>query len=343
MPKRSSSPTKAGSRDDGAVERDDRRHAVDVELGERPAGALQRLGAVAAGDDQLGDQGVEGARDGLARYVAAVDAHAGTARWLPAGERAGGGHEVAARVLGVDPELDGVAADLGIVVAELLAGGDAEHLAHQVDAGDLLGDRVLDLEPGVDLEEGDRAVLADEELARAGADVARLVEDRLGRRVDALDLLVGQERRGRLLDELLVAALQRAVAGGDDDDVAVLVGQALGLDVARLVEVLLDEALAAAEGGDRLPDRRVVELGDLVQVARHLQAAAATAEGGLDRDRQAVLPGELDDLVGAARPGRPCRPPAARRPSGRCGGPAPCRRAARWQPAAGRSRSARRR
>jgi hypothetical protein len=34
----------------------------------------------------------------------------------------------------------------------------------------------------------------------------------------------------------------------------VLVGQALGLDVARLVEEALDEALAAAEGGDGLAD-----------------------------------------------------------------------------------------
>ena len=75
-------------------------------------------------------------------------------------------------------------ATVGVVVAERLAGGDPEHLAHQVEAGDLLGDRVLDLEPGVDLEEGDRAVLADEELAGAGADVAGLAEDRLGRRVE---------------------------------------------------------------------------------------------------------------------------------------------------------------
>ena len=140
-----------------------------------------------------------------------------------------------------------MAADLGVVVAELLAGGDPEHLAHQVDAGDLLGDAVLDLEPGVDLEEGDGAVLGDEELAGAGADVAGLAQDRLGRLVEPRDLVVGEERRGRLLDQLLVAALQRAVAGGDDDDVAVLVGEALGLDVARLVEELLDEALAAAE------------------------------------------------------------------------------------------------
>ncbi len=217
---------------------------------------------------------------------------------VPAGERARGRHEVAAAVLGVDAVLDRVADDQRVVVAELLARGDAEHLAHQVEAGDLLGHGVLDLEPGVDLQEGDGAVLADQELAGAGADVAGLAQDRLAGLVEPGDLVVGEERRGRLLDELLVAALERAVAGGDDHHVAVLVGQALGLDVARLVEVLLHEALATAERRDRLADRRLVELGDLFHVARHLEAAAAAAEGRLDRDRQAVLLGEGDDLVG---------------------------------------------
>ena len=284
--------------DDRAVERDDGRHAVDDELGQRAAAALERLGAVAAGDDELGDQRVEGAGDRLAVLVPAVETYAGALRRLPRRQRAGRRHEVAAAVLGVDAELDGVAADRRVVVAELLAGRDAEHLADQVDAGDLLGDAVLDLEAGVDLEEGDGAVPGDEELAGAGADVPRLAQDRLAGLVEAADLVVGEERRGRLLDQLLVAALERAVAGGDDDDVAVLVGQALGLDVPRLVEELLDQALAAAERADRLADRRLVELGDLLQGAGDLEAAAAAAEDGLDGDRQAVLLRERDDLVG---------------------------------------------
>ena len=133
----------------------------------------------------------------------------------------------------------------------------------------------------------------------ARADVAGLLEDRLGGAVQLGVLRVGQERRGGLLDQLLVAALQRAVTGGDDDHVAVAVGQALGLDVPRLVEVALDEALAAAERGHGLADRGVVQLRDLLERAGDLQAAAAAAEGGLDRDRQAVLLGERDDLVGA--------------------------------------------
>lgn len=95
-----------------------------------------------------------------------------------------------------------------------------------------------------------------------------------------------------------MAALQGAVAGGDDDHVAVGVGQALGLHVAGLVEVALDEAFAAAERCDGFAHGGVVELGDLFEGAGDLEAAAAAAEGGLDGDGQAVFAGERDDLLG---------------------------------------------
>ncbi len=66
-----------------------------------------------------------------------------------------------------------------VVVAERFAGGDAEHLAYQVEAGDLFTDRVLDLQPGVHLQKADRAVLADQELAGAGAHVVGLAQNGL--------------------------------------------------------------------------------------------------------------------------------------------------------------------
>ena len=157
---------------------------------------------------------------------------------------------------------------------------------------------MLDLQSRVHLEERDGSVRSDQKLARAGADVAGLAKDGLRRLVEQRLLLVGQERRGRLFDQLLVTTLEGAVAGGDDDHVAVRIREALRLDVAGLVEVLLDEALAAAECGNGLAGRRLELLGDLVAAARDLESASAAAEGSLDRDRQAVLVGEGDDLVG---------------------------------------------
>ena len=119
---------------------------------------------------------------------------------------------------------------------EPLPGGDPEHLADQVDPGDLLGDRVLDLEPGVDFQERDRAVLAEQELDGPGAGVAGLGADVTGRPVDPVPQPVVQARGRRLLDQLLVPPLQRAVPGRDHHDVAVGVGQALGLHVPGPVE-----------------------------------------------------------------------------------------------------------
>ena len=55
------------------------------------------------------------------------------------------------------------------------AGGDADLLAHEVDAGDRFGDRMLDLQAGVHFDEIELAVLV-EEFDRAGAAIAQLLQ-----------------------------------------------------------------------------------------------------------------------------------------------------------------------
>jgi hypothetical protein len=72
------------------------------------------------------------------------------------------------------------------------AGGDADLLAHQVDAGHRLGDRMLDLQAGVHLDEVELAVL-EQELHRAGAAILELAHRRRGELADAVALL-GIER-----------------------------------------------------------------------------------------------------------------------------------------------------
>src|SRR5690606_18892223 len=114
-------------------------HPGDLELVEGAAGALERLGAVATGDDDLRQQRVEGARDGVACGHAGVQPHAGAAERLEDLDRSGLGEESATRVLAVDAELERVPDRLRVVVVDGAAGGDAELLAHEVDAGDLLG------------------------------------------------------------------------------------------------------------------------------------------------------------------------------------------------------------
>ena len=284
--------------DHGPVERQHRGHPGDVELGQRAGRPLQGLSAAGAGHDQLADQRVEHSRDRHSGRVPGVEPHPWASWRVPGGDRARGRKEVPAGVFGVDPEFDRVPPGRRVVVTEMFPLGDAEHLAHQVDPCHFLADRVLDLQSGVDLEEADRAVLGDEELAGARAHVAGQPQDVLGGGVERLGLRRGQERGRGLLDELLVPALQGAVPGRDHHHIAVRVGQALRFHVPRPVQVPLDEALAPAERRGGLPDRRLVQLGDLVLAPGHLEAAAAAAERGLDRHREAMLGGERQDLVG---------------------------------------------
>ena len=66
---------------------------------------------------------------------------------------------------------------IGLPVAEPAAGGDADLLAHQVDAADHFRDRMLDLQAGVHFDERELAVLV-QELQRAGVAVAELATAR---------------------------------------------------------------------------------------------------------------------------------------------------------------------
>ena len=105
--------------------------------------------------------------------------------------RAGSGEEVTGGVLGAHPRLDRVAAQDDVVLGqgERLAGGDAQLQLDEVQAGHQLSDGVLDLEPGIDLQEVvlGRIVGIGDELDRAGVDIAAGLHegDRLGSELGA--------------------------------------------------------------------------------------------------------------------------------------------------------------
>src|SRR5207249_1345097 len=105
-----------------------------------------------------------------------------------------------------------------------------------VDSGHELRDGMLDLDPCVELEEPEVAAVEDE-LGGAGALVAdRAREGDRGIAHPGPQLGIECGRR-RLLEHLLVAALDRAVALAERRDVAVPVGEKLDLDVARPLEI----------------------------------------------------------------------------------------------------------
>jgi hypothetical protein len=182
--------------------------------------------------------------------------------------------------------------------------GDAQPDLDQVQAGDLFGDRVLDLQPGVDLEEGDLVVL-DQELGGGQARVAgRADELRRGRRQPGADL-AGQRGRGDL-DQLLTAPLQAAVAIAEHGHGARAVTDDLDLDVPGPGQQPLGVHPPVTEGRGRLGGTAAHGLGQLVPgelglgqpgfAGHRAQAAPAAAGHRLDH-HGAVLAQQGEHLL----------------------------------------------
>ncbi len=135
-----------------------------------------------------------------------------------------------------------------------------------------------------------------QELQRAGVAVAECGQRRGGGGAEPVACAGAQRRRAGFLQQLLVAPLQAAVALAEMHHVAVAVGQHLQLDMARVVEILLDVHRVVAERGTRLGARDAERLLERGGVARHLHAAPAAAGGGLDQHRIADLSGDVARL-----------------------------------------------
>ena len=203
---------------------------------------------------------------------------------------------------------------------------------------------MLDLEPRVHLEEGRLRRVVDEELAGPGTDVA----DRAGERQRGLAEPLAERgvdrRRRRLLEDLLVAALDRAVAFAEVDAVAVAHrtgpgsrrGGAPSTRRSRMSRSSPNAAVASRRAAASASGRRL-------GLADRAHALAAAAGRGLDeqagsrsgrRGVERVV--RLVGVVVAGRgPGRRARPPA--------GAPRPCRPSRGSRPAAGRPSGSRRR
>ena len=158
--------------------------------------------------------------------------------------------------------------------------------SNQVQAGDCLGDRMLDLQPGVHLQEVERPVAVQDELDGARAGVADRPAGGDGCRGErGAELAVDGRGRG-LLHDLLVAALDGALALEQVDHVAVGVAEDLHLDVARVRDVALQEHGAVAERGGGLAARGADRGVELRGVADQPHTTPAAAERRLDQQRE---------------------------------------------------------
>ena len=253
-------------RDQRRQERDVGDDAADVGLFQPAVEPVDRDIARRRPGDHLGQHGVVVRRDRIALAIAGVDAQAaGLGRQSPGRDLADRGHEIPGRVLRIDARLDGVAVELDLILLQRqrLAEGDAQLPFDEVDAGDQLGHGMLDLEARVHLDE-EHVLAVGDELDGAGADIVHRAR-RLSRGgADRLALGGIERRRRRLLDHLLVPALQRAFALEQRQQIAVAVADDLHFDVAGIVDVFFDQHAVVAERGLGLAlgaDDRRPELG----------------------------------------------------------------------------------
>jgi hypothetical protein len=165
------------------------------------------------------------------------------------------------------------------------SGRHVELLVDEVHVGDKLAHPVLDLEPGIDLEEPEIAIRSQQELGRRGIGQADRGGDLDAELVQPPPLVGRQTRRRRLFHELLVAALDGAVALAQGNNRAVLVADQLHLDVPGALDIALEIDGAIAEGGGgfaRCGNDSILKVGRLVHPA-HAPATAACR--GLDEHR----------------------------------------------------------
>ena len=173
--------------------------------------------------------------------------------------------------------------DVGLGEPQRCPRRDAELGGDDVDSRHPLRDGMLDLHPRVHLEEVEAAVAVEEELDRAGVHVAD--GPRRGeRRPDELGTQArGHGRRRRLLDDLLVPALDRAFALAQMEERAVPIAEHLNLDVPGADEELLEVDPAVAECALRLARGGRERVGQLPLAPDRPYALATPAGGSLDQ------------------------------------------------------------
>ena len=281
-----------------AEEGDRRGHPLHDERFERELHLGDRLVAIAPVHDELGDHRVVERWHGVPSIGMRIHAHAVAARHVEYVDLSRRRLEVPHRVLGVHAALDHVPAQRrGLLLPHRHPRRDADLFLHEIHSGQHLGHGMLHLDARVHLHEEELAVRIKEHLDRAGPHVVDCLGSAHGRLAHRCTQRGSEGGTRRLLDQLLVTALDGAVALAEVDHIAVGVAEDLELDVPRAFEVFLDVHIAVAEGRERFGAGELKGPGEIVSVARDAHPLPAPARGGLDDDREAGLHRERQRLV----------------------------------------------
>jgi hypothetical protein len=170
-------------------------------------------------------------------------------------------------------------------MAQAAAFEDLDLRLDDVEARDLFGHGMLDLDARIDLDEVESArVGVHEKLDRAGAPVLGRLADRKRRVAEGLADRRIEIGRRRALDDFLVAPLNRAVAFEEVNQAAVGVAQKLHFDVPGAPDELLQIDFILAEGGLGFPFACLDRVEEFVLAFDRPHAPAAAAPGRLEHD-----------------------------------------------------------
>ena len=263
-----------------------RRQAEDLHLTQSKLHLLKSLRASGGMRDQLGHHRVIERRNVARMVKSRVDTHALGPMHIFRASRCG--QKALGRVLGIDAHLDGHAIGTNLLLGrgQAQTGRDPDLPLHEIPSGDLFGDRMLNLQAGIDFKEEKLILRIHDEFECACITVI----DRTGTLDCGVQQLVsqgrGQRHSRRFLEHLLMATLKGTLPLKKMHDLPLAVSHDLNLDMARPVNVALNNEPAIPKIGTRQTDRLLARRGPLTRVTNDLHPLAASARAGLEQQRQ---------------------------------------------------------
>ncbi len=197
-------------------------------------------------------------------------------------------------IFGIDSAFDGRPVQLDVFLSkrQRFPAGDANLGFDQVDPGHHFGHGMFHLDPRVDLDEVKVSLGIHDKFHGPGIGIVGCLNQANGSGAHGLSGIVRQLRSGAFLDQFLVAALEGAIPFPEVDNISMVIGDNLDLDVPRSLHVFFQVDATVAEGRFRFDASLLDGLFEGQIIERHAHALASAAGGGFDQYGEADFMGD---------------------------------------------------
>src|SRR5579883_1503857 len=274
---------------------------------------VNRLFPIIAEGDELTNERVVVWWDLVTGVNVRIESHTVTTRSMEAGNGTGRRTKIFFGIFRIDAALNSMALGLARTLGDAATGGHMELLANEIETNNLLGHRMLDLNTRIHLHEVKIVVLIEKEFDRTSANIADARGAFHRCRTHSITHLFRNDRRGRLLYQFLVTTLNGALTLVIVNDGTMGIAEDLNLNVAWLIDILLDVDVTIVESRRCLGLRHHHLLREIVHIVNDTHTTASTASHGFDDDRKPNRFGNLTRLInilynaiGAADNGHTC-------------------------------------